>query len=487
MAKGKSNSERKADVVIVGAGMAGLIAAIEAAGSGARVIVLDKLGPMIGKGIKAHGFGWFGNETSRAGGGGLDYVERATPIEELLALHQKQGWGRIDLGLLRTFHERVSEDIRWLRDDLGLPFASTGIIFGSILLQTVHVKGRGPGLMRFLYQAAARRGIDTLFNVKALKLLTSDLGDVIGVRVRNAGGTEDLLAGAVILATGGFEGNHEMMLKYVGSQITYGTTISGCPTNTGDGHQMALETGAQLSNLSVCHLNTTNRILGEGPTRRLRNIWPAGIYVNRDCKRFLDEGTADSYNLSNAISYQPGSVAALIFDEKARLRDTAAYDAYPRKDKVIRAARTIEELAAIIEVPSGQLRQLVNEFNAAVKDGKALELPVPKIREAYKIDTPPYYGYYPAMPGLNHTLGGVKINSDAQVLDKENNPINGLYAAGSMVNWSFGKPYSEAGITKYMGNYHVKSSKGGALGGLATALVFGRIAGERAARAVLRG
>ncbi|MBM2832203.1 MAG: fumarate reductase/succinate dehydrogenase flavoprotein-like protein [Dehalococcoidia bacterium] len=468
-------SEPKADVAIVGAGMGGLIAAIEAAGKGARVTVLDKLGPMIGKGIKAHGFGWFGNETCRAGGGGLDHVEPEMPVEELLAMHLKQGWGRVDLELLRLFHERVLGDIRWLRDDLGLPFTSTGSLFGSILLQTVHVKGRGPGLMRFLYQAAEKRGIEIRFETKVLELLTGDLGEVIGLRARDAGGTRDIHAGAVVLAAGGFEGNNEMMLRYVGPQITYGAVISGCPTNTGDGHQMALEAGAQLTNMSVCHINTTNRLLSEGPTRRLRNIWPGGIYVNKEGQRFIDEGTADSDTLSNAIAYQPGSVAALIFDERARLMDPEAYAAYPYKDKLIRSAATIEELAETIEMPPAQLRRIVNEFNASV-EGKA-----------HRLETPPYYAYYPVVPGLNHTLGGVKINTAAQVIDRENRPIAGLYAAGSMVNWSFGKPFTVAGVTSYMGNYHIRSSKkGGALGGLSTALVFGRIAGERAAQAAIK-
>ncbi|MDP2743580.1 MAG: FAD-dependent oxidoreductase [Dehalococcoidia bacterium] len=488
-------SDVKVDVAIVGAGMGGLIAAIEAAGMGARVTVLDKLGPMIGKGIKAHGFGWFGNETCRAGGGGLDQVEPEMPVEELLALHRKQGWGRVDLELLRLFHERVPGDIRWLRDDLGLPFTSTGSLFGSILLQTVHVKGRGPGLMRFLYQAAEKRGIEIRFETKVLELLTGDLGEVIGLRERDAGGTRDIHAGAVVLAAGGFEGNNEMMLRYVGPQITYGAVISGCPTNTGDGHQMALEAGAQLANMSVCHINTTNQLLSEGPTRRLRNIWPGGIYVNKEGQRFIDEGTADSDTLSNAIAYQPGSVAALIFDERARLKDPEAYAAYPYKDKLIRSAATIEKLAETIEMPSAQLRRIVNEFNAAVKEGKAPSagsgqapgLPIPKTREAHRLETPPYYAYYPVVPGLNHTLGGVKINTAAQVIDRENRPIAGLYAAGSMVNWSFGKPFTVAGVTSYMGNYHIRSSKkGGALGGLSTALVFGRIAGERAAQAAIK-
>ena len=151
------------------------------------------------------------------------------------------------------------------------------------------------------------------------------------------------------------------------------------------------------------------------------------------------------------------------------------------KVEIIKIAGTIEELATDIEVPPQKLKELIEEFNRVLKDGKALDLPIPKTEQAYKIDTPPFYGIYPVIPGLNHTLGGLKINTKAQVLDKENNPIPGLYATGSMVNWSFGNIYESAGIKSYKGSYH-----GGNSGGLPIALVFGRIAGSNSAGEALR-
>lgn len=185
--------------------------------------------------------------------------------------------------------------------------------------------------------------------------------------------------------------------------------------------------------------------------------------------------------MANAIVFQPESRAALIFDEKARSKYPQEYETYPRKEEVILKADSIEDLAGKVGLPPGELRDLVESFNRAVKDDKALDLPIPKSKNAYRIDTPPFYALYPVLPGLNHPLGGLKINIKGQVLDKENNPIPGLYAAGSIVNWSFGKPYSISGVISYKGSYHAGESSG-----LAFALVSGRIAGSNAAKEALQ-
>ena len=123
-----------------------------------------------------------------------------------------------------------------------------------------------------------------------------------------------------------------------------------------------------------------------------------------------------------------------------------------------------------------KLKDLVQRFNNAVDNGDILQWPVPKTKHAYKLDDPPFYGFCPVLPGLNHPLGGLKTGPDAQVIDRDGDPIPSLYAAGSIQNWCFGKPYEIAGVKSYMGSYHA-----GASSGLATALVFGRISGREAA------
>jgi tricarballylate dehydrogenase len=319
-----------------------------------------------------------------------------------------------------------------------------------------------------------------LFQTKGLRLLL-ERGAVRGARARKEQGEFDFRARAVILATGSFQGNQEMMIKYVGPEIAYLPLLIGSPHNTGDGLEMAMEAGAQLVNLTVCHIRTTDKFLSVGPSRHLMNIYPMGLYINQNCQRFVDEGTADSDTIANAIAYQPGAEAALIFDEKARAQYPDEFNSYPRRDEVISVADSLEELAVKINVSAEGMKKVVHEFNTAVRDGQAPSLPIPKTSRAYKLDRPPYYGFYPVLPGMNHPLGGLKIDTKTRVLDREGNPLPGLYAAGSIVNWAFGKVYEKAGIKTFKGSYHAGGSSG-----LATALVFGRMAGENAAKEALR-
>ncbi len=460
-----TTTDDKQDILVLGAGLAGLAAAAEAASRGARVTVLEKLGPMSGhRREEIYESGEPFNDTSRAGGGGLNRFALREPVDQILKRHVERGWERVDAELIRTYLERVDKDCRWLRDDLKLPFDGE------------RVKGRGSALCPFFYKICEQRGVRLLFHHKALKLLVEG-ATVTGVRIRRDKQDIDFRAKAVIIATGSFQGNEEMMTKYVGPEITYLKLYTGSRYNTGDGILMAQEIGAQLLNLTVCHIRTTDKFFGEGPSRFMTHIYPEGIYLNQNCQRFIDEGVADSDTIANAIVYQPGSNAALVFDEKARAKYPSEYDNYTHREEVIQVARDLDELAVKIEVSAAGLKKAVAEFNAAVKDGKATGLTIPKAANAVRIDTPPYYAVYPVFPGLNHPLGGLKVDTRARVLDMENDPIPGLYAAGSIVNWAFGRPYQVGSVTTFQGNYHA-----GASAGLAMALVFGRIAGETASR-----
>ena len=462
------------DVLILGAGLAGLTAAVEAAAKGARVTVLDKMEPMVGKKVnKLYAPGGAANDTYRAGGGGLSRFSLEGPIDELLERHQARGAGRVDTVLLRAYLERVDKDCRWLRDDLKMPYHNkNGAHKGRVL-------GKGPAICSFFYKLCAERGVRIFFQTKALKLLTEGT-KVMGARVRSKEGEFDFKAKTVVLATGSFTGNQEMMLKYVGPDITYLPLITGSTYNTGDGLIMAAALGAQLNNLTVCHIRTTDKLLGEGPSRGLLNLYHSGIYINRNGQRFLDEGISDSDTIGNAIAYQPDHEAALIFDDKARALHREEFEAYPHKNHVMQVADSLAELAVKIKVAPEGLIKTITDFNRQVQDGQALNLPIPKTAHALTVDRAPYYALYPVWPGLNHPLGGLKINTKTQVLNLENEPIPGLYAAGSIVNWAFGKPYEIAGVKTYKGSYHAGSSSG-----FGTALVFGRLAGKYAAQEAL--
>ncbi len=473
----------KVDLVIVGAGLAGLVAGMEARSRQATALVLDKLPPPEEWNAVTQLPGGVGNDTFRAGGGGLarfsakilaEHLEHGLeeilaghdPVEILLRRHKKLGWDAVDTDLLRRYFGHIFTDCCWLRDELGLPYNGRS------------VQGRGIQLFRFLYQAARSRGVEMMFNSKAERLLVDEAGRIYGVRATRDGESFDIEGSAVILATGGFQGDREMLAKHVDPNIAHRIQTVGSPDNTGDGHLMAQALGAQLRHLGVCHVRTTDIFFGQGPSRHMLHIYRMGVYFNDRFERFVDEGAADSDTIANAIARQPGNQAGLVFDEKARVKYPREYEGYPRRDQVIKVAGSIEKLATKMQVSPESLTGLIEAFNASVQDGKASGPNLPKTSSAYKIDTPPFYGFYPVRPALNHTLGGLVVNADCQVLNAEGTPIAGLYAAGTVMNWAFGKAYEVNGVTSYLGSYHAGASSGAGI-----ALVFGRLAGKHAAEA----
>ena len=486
----------KADVVILGAGLAGLVAAIEARAHGADALVLDRLPPPGRWNAVTQLPGGIGNDTFRSGGGGLarfagdalvehlldgpgEIEAGRNPVDVLIERHMRLGWGEVDTALLRTYCKRVFDDCCWLRDELKMPYDESGRT----------VKGLGIGLFRRLYEAAGERGVRMRFHTRARELLTDATGRIRGVRAidtskSDTGKTgeaqaESIECGAVILATGGFQGSRELLMEHVGATLTQDVAMVGSPENTGDGLLMAQALGAKTRHLSVCHIRTTDIYFGQGPSRYLMHIYPMGIYFNRRFERFIDEGVADSDTVANAIAFQPGASAGLVFDDKARAKFAGEYEKYPRREQLIESAGSIEELARRMHIDPQGLKQLVDRFNASIRDGRASGPNLPKSRLAVPIDTPPFHGFHPVRPAMNHTLGGLVVDGNScQVLKMDGDPIPGLYAAGTVLNWAYGKPYEIDGVTTYRGSYHAGASSGAGI-----ALMSGRLAGEHAVQA----
>ena len=228
----------------------------------------------------------------------------------LLARHQRLGWDSVDTALLRSYCQRIFDDCCWLRDELKMPYDATGRT----------VKGLGIGLFKTLYQRAIERGVQFSFETSAQSLVTDSAGRITGLRATRGGAPLEIETPAVVLATGGFQGDRALLREHAGTVIADDVAMVGSPENTGDGHRMAQALGAQLRHLGVVHIRTTDFFFGQGPSRYLLHIYPMGIYFNKRFERFVDEGVADSDTIANAIALQPGSVATLVFDDKARQR-----------------------------------------------------------------------------------------------------------------------------------------------------------------------
>lgn len=459
------------DVIVVGAGAAGIAAAISAKEAGANTIILEK-GPNVG---------W--TNTCRSGGNISIAVENRfrkdfykMSAEEKAAEAMQLTGGHCNPELIKAWRENIDDTIAWL-EKWGLKWRK-GAEKSSVQRGA---EGGGAGLSKQLLNMAQSAGVKIFFNTKAEKLLINERGRVSGLKAKTEEGFREFPAAAVVLATAGFQANQEMLLKYFGPDFTYGSKLTGSPYSTGDGHLMALEAGAQLINLDQFHTRTVDRSWrpgatgSPGPVRNLPNLYPYAILVNRLGQRFMDEAST-SNTIANSILKQTEATVAMIFDEKIRPLFPQEVAQYRPPDVIIKAS-SLEEAAAKIEVPYHALLDTVHSYNKAVEEGRAASLPIPKRQFAHKIEVPPFYIIYPMWSGLNCTLGGLKINSHAEVLDRENRPIPGLYAAGEMIGGFFFGRYKTGpgGEVYYEGNYQVTTSS------LSACVVFGRIAGSRAA------
>ena len=486
------------DVVVVGGGNAAMCAALSAREAGARVLVLEKA-PEAWRG----GNGFFT-------AGGFRFAFKS--FDELRGLigdlsDQEAAQMEVDPYTEDNFYDdlmRVTEDcadpdlalllvresqptVRWMKERgirwipmFGRQAYKVGGKFrfwGGLVLEAV---GGGPGLIDMEYASAARAGIDVRFETKATRVLTDDRGRVTGVMVRTPAGSETIAARAVVLASGGFEANPEMRTRYLGPNWEL-ARVRGTPYNTGDGIRMALEIGAlPWGHWSGCHsvqwdLNAPwhgDRKVGDNFQK---HSYPLGLIVNLRGERFVDEG-ADFRNYTyvkygRAVLGQPRRTAFQIFDQKVVdiLREE-----YRIREVTKAEADTVEELARKLEIDAVGFARTVREFNAAVakdvpfnpavKDGKGTRgITPPKSNWAQPLDTPPYVGYA-VTTGITFTFGGLKITERGEVIDCEQRPIPGLFAAGELVGGLF---------------YH--NYPGGA--GLMAGAVFGRIAGRSAARA----
>ena len=394
---------------------------------------------------------------------------------------------RCDPDLVECLVRQSKETMLWMRDK-GVRFIP---IYGRQAFKidgkfkfwgglTVESVGGGPGLVDSLTQSCKKRGIEIQYDTRVVDLMF-DGKNVNGVVVRRGGERpENILADAVVLASGGFEADPEWRTRYLGPGWEI-AKVRGTRFNTGDGIKMALALGAApYGNWSGCHAVGWDRNAPEFGDLAVgdqfqKHSYPFSIMVNADGKRFVDEG-ADFRNYTYAkygaeIMKQPGQSVWQIFDAKTAhlLRDE-----YHIRQITKAKSTTLELLVEQLDdVDTESCLTEINAFNAAVKkdipfnpnvkDARCTEgLLINKTNWANTIDEPPFEAYAVTC-GITFTFGGLRVNTEAQVLDTDLRPIPGLYAAGELVGGIFYNNYP-----------------GGT--GLMSGSVFGKIAGTSAAR-----
>src|ERR687890_563998 len=486
---------KRYDVVVVGGGNAAFSAAHAAREGGDRVLVLEKA-PREWIGGNSY-FTAGAMRTTHEGLADLQPIlddlsnEQATKTElppytaeDFLADMERVTKGHCDKELTAVLVNESADTMRWLHEK-GLRFRlmydrqsfevnGKRRFWGGLVLGTV---GGGRGLVEQHIAAAERSGIEVRYDSPVVGLLQEDEA-VTGVVCKGPGGREEIGASAIVLASGGFESDPRMRAAYLGPQWDV-AKVRGTPYNTGEVLRIALESGAQpYGNWSGCHAIAWDAAAPPTGDRELTNLlskqsYPLGIVVNKYAQRFIDEG-ADFRNYTYAkygaeILRQPGALAYQLFD--AKTEPLLRQDEYTAPGVSRYEASTLRELAEDLGLNPDALERTVSEFNKAVqpgefnpavKDGKSTRgVQPPKSNWAQPLDTPPFYGFVVTC-GVTFTFGGLRVDTNAQVLDRAGRPIRSLYAAGELVGGLF---------------YH--NYPGGS--GLMAGAVFGRRAGASAA------
>ena len=443
------------NVVVIGTGLAGRSAALEARLGGAEVILLEKM--VDGKD---------GGNSKVAMGSivvPLDRTPGAADIYFGEFIKKSQGRGNAELS--RIIANQIYEGTDWLKShgvEMQGPIDVPPYQAKAFTMAPGQFMGMAP-LLGKLRDKYLKAGGKTVYQTKAKQLIMDDRGKVVGVRAADRRGLIDYMADVVIIAAGGYAANKELLETFVDPNADE-MMVRGVSWATGDGLMLAREAGGTLVNmggiasLHVAAVSAENTSSGN-PSGAI----PYCLGINRDGMRYVDESKGYVAHGKAALK-QPGQTVALVFDEEINKeqRVTLSVNTFKRLGIKVVEAATLEELAAKINVPPVKFVQTVTEFNNAVKDGKALEANPPKATLAYKIQAPKFYAFYPMVPGITLTFGGIRINGKAQVLEADGTPIGGLYAAGECA-----------------GGLYYDDYIGGA--SLANCVVMGRIAGKEAA------
>lgn len=454
------SQQRPYDVVIIGAGCAGMAAAIEAKQAGANPVILEKMSRPSGNTIFSGGIV---NATNT-------YVQKQQGVKDTLEDFyndmMKVSLGRGDPELTRMYVEKSGEQIQWLTDMCGVRFRPLENEVWPMLQRGHVVDGplnpHGAQLSKHLLDTVKKLGIPVMFNTKVIEITSDPILRATGVKaiVDDEEAITIPAKGGVIVATGGFHANKEMITRYMGGNTAW-MPIRGSTCLTGENITLTQKFNPMYVNMDQYHGGPIH-----GPTRANPSIMVNyGILVKYDGTRFIDEVETYVRIAKTMPTLLPDNKALIIIDDQVTGVSTVQdrIKRYQRAKAQFFKADSIAELAKMAGIPEKTLVNVVNEYNEAVKAHKANTLTPPNTLENPRlIEKAPFYAF-PFMGGMTATFGGPKINTKAQMLNTEGKPIPGLYGAGNAIG---GLLYDD-----YIGGSQ-----------LCAALIWGRVAGAEAAQ-----
>lgn len=461
----KTDETLECEVLVVGAGGAGLTAAVRANQEGADVLIIEKMSMVGGNSNRAEG-GMNAAGTKLEEELGLlddslidgDNDLRST-LENYIADTYRLGHDLANPDLVRTLAENSSEAIDWL-GTVGAQFTGVEPTGGCKGRAYLHQPEGGVPVGEFLVDKLStvvkEQGIDLMLNTRATEILMEG-GEVIGVKAEDDAHIYTIYAKSVVLATGGFGSNFELMASYDPSLANAVTTNH--PGATGDGIMMAQAVGADTVDMEQIQLHPT--VIQENGLLVSESLRSKGaVIVNTEGKRFVNDLAARDV-VSQAELKQPNGYCYIVFDQNLVDNLSLAKKFLDRGYAI--KGETYEELARNLELSGEEAVQnfieTMERWNVDISKGEDSEFG----RESmiYSLDTAPFYAIKIA-PGIHHTMGGIKIDTEAHVIDTDGNIIPGLYAAGETT-----------------GGIHGGNRVGG--NAVCDFVVFGRIAGAGAA------
>lgn len=439
------------DVVIIGSGSTGMVAAIQAHELGLKPVIFEKM-PKIGGNTMRASSGMNAAETNVQLHHGV-----VDSYEDFYAETLKGGGDLNDKELLGYFSSHAALSIDWLADH-GIRLDDITITGGMSKMRTHRPASMAPigaFLVTELSKVVQKDELPLFTGVTVNSLVKDADGKVTGVNATLPDGSQKMVGGkAVILATGGFGANNDMIEKYRPDLKGYKTTNQ--PGATGDGLKLATDAGAALVQMDQIQVHPT--VQQDNPHAFLIGEAVRGegaILVNAQGKRFVNELTTRKV-VSNAITALPEHSAYLILDQGIRSR-VKAIEFYDSIGLVVTGS-SLSELAGKLNMDVDTLSSTVSTWNTAVADHDDKEFGRSTGMDR-DISAGPFFAIHIA-PAIHYTMGGIKANHKTQVLDESGQIIPGLFAGGEVV-----------------GGLHGNNRIGG--NSIAETVIFGRQAGEQ--------
>lgn len=457
------------DLIVVGGGLAGLVAGVRAVELGLRSLILEK------------GDGEAYPCNSRQSGGivHIGFHDPYRPEHELTDLIMRMTDGDARPELATALAGNGARLLAWLQEH-GTRFMRFNPQEGyrwcmappRALRAGIDWENRGPDMvLRHLAREFVRLGGTLRLRSRATSLVMHE-GACVGVSGESDGVQMTWRGANVLIADGGFQSNRELFHDHIGQNFD-AVFQRGARTGMGDGLRMAVAAGAALTQ--------TDRFYGHllcGDARTNDQVWPypeldaiatAGVVIDGSGTRVVDEGRSGVY-LTNALAALPGERNFFtVFDSEIweNQGTSARIPANPLLEKAggkVYRANTLEELAELIAVPAAALADTLERYHAALGDGRLASLDVPRSEtmKPQPIRTAPFMAIA-VIPGITYTMGGIAIDGHAQVLDGDGRTIPGLFAAGA----------TTGGLEGGRNAVYI--------GGLIKAGSFGLLAAERAA------